>query len=146
MSILDGITKAQASGKDTVKNVGIGGFAMFARVSDSTQFSCPVPVDVLEDGNNAPNPKKGAVTGLQPLIRPRGMVGSSSKSLSDMLSPDEEFFSKDERINILKSPDIVSGNIPVVNVLSGLLNTPQSTKGSAQTDVRQQVKAGTNKP
>lgn len=53
MSILDGLTKAQSSGKDTVKNVGIGGFAMFARVSDSTQYPSQVPVDVLEDGSNA---------------------------------------------------------------------------------------------
>lgn len=53
MNILDGFTKAQESTKATVKNVGIGGFAMFARVSDSTQYPSQVPVDVLEDGSNA---------------------------------------------------------------------------------------------
>ncbi|ARJ43308.1 hypothetical protein B1H58_15545 [Pantoea alhagi] len=53
MGILDGFTKAQESGKATVKNVGIGGFSMFARVSDSTQYPSQVPVDVLEDGSNA---------------------------------------------------------------------------------------------
>lgn len=53
MGILDGLTMAQSAGKDTVKKVGIGGFAMFARVSDSTQYPSQVPVDVLEDGSNA---------------------------------------------------------------------------------------------
>ncbi|EEO0341361.1 hypothetical protein GID45_12135 [Salmonella enterica] len=53
MGILDGFTQAQSSGKDTVKKVGIGGFAMFARVSDSTDYPSLVPVDVLEDGSNA---------------------------------------------------------------------------------------------
>lgn len=98
---------------------------------------------VLQD---MPNTKKGAVTGLQQLIRPKVLVGSSSKILSDMLSSDEAFFIKDERINILKSLEVVSGNIPVVNARSGLLNTPQSTKSSAQTDVRQRAQAGTNSP
>ncbi|VFS74632.1 Uncharacterised protein [Kluyvera cryocrescens] len=32
MGILDGFTQAQASGKDSVKKVGIGGYSMFARV------------------------------------------------------------------------------------------------------------------
>lgn len=53
MGILDGFTKAQESGKATVKKVGIGGFSMFARVGDSTTYPSQVPVDVLEDGSIA---------------------------------------------------------------------------------------------
>ncbi|HFI1947401.1 TPA: phage baseplate protein [Yersinia enterocolitica] len=53
MGILDGLSQAQSSGKDTVKKVGIGGFSMFARVSDATEYPSQVPVDVLEDGSNA---------------------------------------------------------------------------------------------
>ncbi|HDG1686923.1 phage baseplate protein [Kluyvera cryocrescens] len=53
MGILDGFTQAQASGKDSVKKVGIGGYSMFARVNDSTEYPAQVPVDVLEDGSNA---------------------------------------------------------------------------------------------
>lgn len=53
MGILDGFTQAQASGKDSVKKVGIGGYSMFARVRDSTEYPAQVPVDVLEDGSNA---------------------------------------------------------------------------------------------
>ncbi|WP_089663800.1 DUF2612 domain-containing protein [Escherichia coli] len=44
MGILDGLMQAQSSGKDTVKKVGIGGFSMFARVSDATEYQSQVPV------------------------------------------------------------------------------------------------------
>ncbi len=92
-----------------------------------------------------PNTKKGSVTSQQQLIRPKVLVGSSSKILTDMLAPDESFFIKDERVHILKDNEVTSGNIPVVNARSGLLNTPQSTKGSAQADGSQKP-ASTNSP
>lgn len=53
IGILEGFTKAQESGKATVKKVGIGGFSMFARVGDSTTYPSQVPADVLEDGSIA---------------------------------------------------------------------------------------------
>jgi len=46
MGIIDGLMQAQSSGKDTVKKVGIGGFSMFARVSDATEYPSQVPVYV----------------------------------------------------------------------------------------------------
>lgn len=98
---------------------------------------------VLQD---MPNTKKGSVTKQQALIRPKVLVGSSSKIISDMLAPDEDFFIKDERLNILKRNDVTSGNIPVVNALSGLLNTPQSTKVSAQDDGGKKAQKPTNEP
>ncbi len=98
---------------------------------------------VLQD---MPNTKKGAVTSQQQLIRPKVLVGSSSKILTDMLAPDESFFIKDERVHILKSEEVTSGDIPVVNARSGLLNTPQSTKGSAQNDSGKSAKPATNNP
>lgn len=98
---------------------------------------------VLQD---MPNTKKGAVTKQQALIRPKVLVGSSSKILADMLSPDESFFIKDERVHILKANEVTSGNIPVVNARSGLLNTPQATKISAQDDGGKKAKMPTNEP
>lgn len=98
---------------------------------------------VLQD---MPNTKKGSVTKQQALIRPKVLVGSSSKILTDMLSPDESFFIKDERVNILKANEVTSGNIPVVNARSGLLNTPQATKISAQDDGGKKAKTPTNEP
>lgn len=98
---------------------------------------------VLQD---MPNTKKGAVTKQQVLIRPKVLVGRSSKILTDMLSPDESFFIKDERVHILKENEVTSGNIPVVNARSGLLNTPQATKISAQDDGGKKAKTPTNEP
>lgn len=98
---------------------------------------------VLQD---MPNTKKGSVTKQQALIRPKVLVGSSSKIISDMLAPDEDFFIKDERLHILKSHEVTSGNIPVVNARSGLLNTPQATKISAQDDGGEKAKKPTNEP
>lgn len=93
-----------------------------------------------------PNTKKGSVTKQQQLIRPKVLVGSSSKILSDMLAPDESFFIKDERVHILKANEVTSGNIPVVNARSGLLNTPQATKISAQDDSGVKGQKPTNNP
>ncbi|EGJ5966316.1 hypothetical protein INA79_001705 [Escherichia coli] len=98
---------------------------------------------VLQD---MPNTKKGSVTKQQALIRPKVLVGSSSKIISDMLAPDEDFFIKDERLHILKSHEVTSGNIPVVNARSGLLNTPQATKISAQDEGGKKAKKPTNEP
>lgn len=98
---------------------------------------------VLQD---MPNTKKGSVTKQQALIRPKVLVGSSSKILTDTLAPDESFFIKDERVHILKANEVTSGNIPVVNARSGLLNTPQSTKISAQDDGGKKAKMPTNEP
>ncbi|TRL69626.1 hypothetical protein [Citrobacter youngae] len=98
---------------------------------------------VLQD---MPNTKKGSVTKQQALIRPKVLVGSSSKILTDTLAPDESFFIKDERVHILKANEVTSGNIPVVNARSGLLNTPQATKISAQDDGGKKAKTPTNDP
>ncbi|STA84128.1 hypothetical protein [Citrobacter youngae] len=98
---------------------------------------------VLQD---MPNTKKGSVTKQQALIRPKVLVGSSSKILTDTLAPDESFFIKDERVHILKANEVTSGNISVVNARSGLLNTPQSTKISAQDDGGKKGKTPTNEP
>lgn len=98
---------------------------------------------VLQDMQNT---NKGSVTKQQALIRPKVLVGSSSKILTDTLAPDESFFIKDERVHILKANEVTSGNIPVVNARSGLLNTPQSTKISAQDDGGKKGKTPTNEP
>ncbi|HGT5218775.1 hypothetical protein ACVURW_15085 [Escherichia coli] len=98
---------------------------------------------VLQD---MPNTKKGSVTKQQALIRPKVLVGSSSKILTDTLASDESFFIKDERVHILKANEVTSGNIPVVNARSGLLNTPQATKISAQDDGGKKAKMPTNEP
>ncbi|EAR3986991.1 hypothetical protein EKI41_24540 [Salmonella enterica] len=114
-----------------------------AFTSRTVRWKDQVVDSVLQD---MPNTKKGSVTKQQALIRPKVLVGSSSKILTDTLAPDESFFIKDERVHILKANEVTSGNIPVVNARSGLLNTPQATKISAQDDGGKKAKMPTNEP
>ena len=116
---------------------------IYAFTSRTVRGKEQVVDSVLQD---MPNTKKGSVTKQQALIRPKVLVGSSSKILTDTLAPDESFFIKDERVHILKANEVTSGNIPVVNARSGLLNTPQSTKISAQDDGGKKGKTPTNEP
>lgn len=52
MSFTEGINKALGNEKGEAE-VGIGGFRLFARVSEAVSYSNVVPVDVLEDGTNS---------------------------------------------------------------------------------------------
>lgn len=52
MGFVDGLISSISNNK-TAQEIGIGGFAGFARVNESIQYSNTVPVDVLEDGSNA---------------------------------------------------------------------------------------------
>lgn len=67
MSFLDGITESLNNTKKETE-IGIGGFNLFARVSESVKYSSVVPTDVLEDGTNSTddiikNPISVSVTG-----------------------------------------------------------------------------------
>lgn len=50
MSILNGINEAFGNTQDKTQQLGIGGFKLFARVSDNVTFSKNIPDHVLEDG------------------------------------------------------------------------------------------------
>lgn len=52
MSFTDGIAKS-LSGTKQETEIGIGGFRLFAKVNESTNYSNVVPIDVLEDGTNS---------------------------------------------------------------------------------------------
>ncbi|WP_251854086.1 hypothetical protein [Enterobacter asburiae] len=143
-SVKSGTVKREGAGHPVSLECEDGGHDYINAFTSRTVRGKDQVVDsVLQD---MPNTKKGSVTKQQALIRPKVLVGSSSKILTDMLSPDESFFIKDERVHILKSNEVTSGNIPVVNARSGLLNTPQSTKISAQDDGGKKGKTPTNEP
>jgi len=52
VSFFDGISSALNNTKQETE-IGIGGFRLFAKVDESTNYSNVVPVDVLEDGSNS---------------------------------------------------------------------------------------------
>lgn len=76
---------------------------------------------IIED---MPNLVKGSVTALKQTLRPKVLVGSSSKLLAD-IAEGSEFFIKDEKVFILKTNEVASNLAPVVNASTGLKNTPE---------------------
>jgi len=133
-SVKSGTVKREGAGHPVSLECEDGGHDYINAYTSRTVRGKDQAIDsVLQD---MPNTKKGAVTQQQQLVRPKVLVGRSSKIISDMLSPDESFFIKDERVHILKGNEVTSGNIPVVNARSGLLNTPQSAKGELTFDTK----------
>lgn len=71
-----------------------------------------------------PNTEKGSITTLGNTLRPKVLVGSSSKLLSD-IAQGKEMYIKDEKLFILNENEISSSIAPVVSAETGLKNTPQ---------------------
>lgn len=76
---------------------------------------------VLKD---MPNTSKGKITTQKSTLRPKVLVGSSVKILEKNLQQDEDFFIDGEKLHILKSNEVISNFVAVVDSESGLLTTP----------------------
>lgn len=77
-----------------------------------------------------PNTKEGAITKHSDLVRPKVMVGNSARLITNMLDPDERFFIDDEQAFVLRNDEVRSNVAPLVSARTGLMNTPQSSKGT----------------
>lgn len=77
---------------------------------------------ILQD---MPNTQKGKVKDFPQLVRPKVLMGASSKLLEDFTGPGESFYIEDGRVNIIKNGEIVTTLIPVVNSDTGLIGTPE---------------------
>ena len=100
-----------------------GGFDFKYSFTSKTVKSKDLAVnELLKD---MPNTKKGKVTDLEILARPKVLLGNTYKILEDMIAPDEdEIYIENEQINIIKKNEVTSTNIPLVSASSGLINTP----------------------
>lgn len=74
--------------------------------------------------NDMPNTTKGKLTKQNESLRPKVLVGSSAKLIERSLQNDEDFFIDNEKLYILKSSEVVSNYIAVVDSETGLLTTP----------------------
>jgi len=72
-----------------------------------------------------PNTTKGKVTFLGGLIRPKVLMGASSKLIEDLTGDDESFYIDNGKINVLKPDEVVSSYTPVISAETGLINTPE---------------------
>lgn len=78
--------------------------------------------EILKD---MPHTGRGAITDIGEQIRPKVMVGSSSKLVEEILKPDETFYIDEEKLYIIKDDEVVNEFIPVVAPSTGLINTPE---------------------
>lgn len=69
--------------------------------------------------------RRGKITELQELIRPKVLVGTAPKLLSEIVPDDADWFVDNGALNILKDNEVVSSFIPKVSADTGLLNTPE---------------------
>lgn len=96
---------------------------------------------ILED---MPNTTKGKITSIQELIRPKVLVGSSTKLIEEFISEDQSWFIDNEQLYIIKGNEVVSALIPVVSAETGLLNTPDNdlSKVTLQTIMNPALRPG----
>lgn len=72
---------------------------------------------------------EGAITEHAELVRPKVLVGNSARLITNMLDDDEKFFIDDEQAFVLRDDEVRNGMAPLVTARTGLINTPQSSKG-----------------
>lgn len=76
-----------------------------------------------------PNTAEGAITKHAELVRPKVLVGNSARLITDMLDDDEAMFIDDEQLFVLRDDEVRSDLAPLVTARTGLMNTPQVSKG-----------------
>lgn len=97
-----------------------GGFdARFSFTSKTVKGKSAIDA-ILED---MPNTRKGKITELQSLLRPRVLVGNSWKLIKENVN-DEQYFIDNGQLNIIKENEVVSDIVPVVQASTGLISTP----------------------
>ena len=90
-----------------------------------------------------PNTSKGKIGAQKDITRPKILVGNSMAVVADMLDPDQRWFIDDERLNILRGNEVVSGYIPVVSAETGLVVVESEKESiSATTFMNPSVKVG----
>lgn len=100
-----------------------GGVDFLNSFTSKTLKSGDVVSSILED---MPNTTKGKITPIQELIRPKVLVGNSTKLIEEFISEGQSWFIDNEQLYIIKDDEVVSALIPVVSSDTGLLNTPDN--------------------
>jgi len=67
---------------------------------------------------------KGKTTTQEPLVRPRVLIGPTARVLDELLEEGATWYVDDEQLYVLKTDEVISSFVPVVNAATGLLNTP----------------------
>lgn len=73
-----------------------------------------------------PNTSKGKIADIQELIRPKVLVGNTTKLLDEIVDNETTWFIDNEQLYLIKNNQVVSSLIPIVDATTGLLNTPEN--------------------
>lgn len=100
-----------------------GGIDYFSSYTSKVVLGKENAVDaVLAD---MPNTERGAITELEPLTRPKVLIGNSYKLLYDMLPGNDSTFIDDGKVNMLRDREVIDDFVPVIAPRTGLISTPE---------------------
>ncbi|WP_373073891.1 hypothetical protein [Sulfurimonas sp.] len=97
-----------------------GGFDFINSFTSKTVTNNNVS-NIIDDMQNT---NLGKITTKKELIRPKVLVGNSAKLIEENLEDDETYFIDEEKLYIIKTDEVVSSYIPLIQANTGLLNTP----------------------
>lgn len=89
--------------------------------TSQTVTSRALAIDALI--GDMPHVKKGIITQLKELSRPKVLVGSSSALLSE-IAEGRQMYIKDEKLYLLNENEVISGIAPIVSAETGLKGIP----------------------
>jgi hypothetical protein len=117
--------RTERSGTDFITTIEVldGGYDTLNSFTSTTVTSNETAINSLL--NDMPHTSRGRITSLPALIRPKVLVGNSTRLIEDHLQDGESFFIDDERLYILRDNEVVGSFIPVVSPETGLINTPE---------------------
>jgi len=104
-----------------------GGAAYMSSYTSKTVTTKSGAVDALINDMSKidPTAQRGSIMKFSDLVRPKVLVGNSTKLIQESLADDEEFFIDNGLVNIKKKNDVIGSYIPLVSAETGLLNTPE---------------------
>jgi hypothetical protein len=116
--------QAQREGPDISTSLECqdGGYDFHHSFTSKTIGASADPVDALLA--DMPNTKKGKITPNRPVTsRPRVLVGNTYKLIGRTVTT-QKWYIDDETLNIVNGDEVTSDFIPVVEPMTGLINTP----------------------
>lgn len=76
-----------------------------------------------------PNTRPGKIAEVEPLVRPKVLVGNTMDLIRSGLKPGEHAFIDDEALNVVRGANqVIDSIVPTVSAATGLINTPEREK------------------
>jgi hypothetical protein len=119
--------KSEKSGTDyitTIESID-GGQDYFYAYTSKTIEGGDIAASLLED---MPNTARGAILPMKTLIRPKVLVGSTSKLFDELLDENQSMYIDSEKLYVIDTSTFLGDKIPEVSAETGLMDTPERSK------------------